>query len=137
MPPWRIYGGQVLSQSVVATARPLRPVRMIHSMHVYFLRPGDVTDGITFAVDRIHDGRSFSTRRTQAFQAGVPIFSMIASFQDTDPGVDHQEPLPDEPVHEDIPYPAPSTAAPHQNTGGLVKNRPEEMWPGTPPEKSS
>lgn len=69
-------------------------------MHGYFLRPGDSTKGITFAVDRIHDGRSFSTRRTQAFQEGVPIFSMIASFQDEDPGIEHQAPMP-----EGIPMP--------------------------------
>src|SRR5690606_15591973 len=56
--------------------------------------PGDSEKGITFAVDRIHDGRSFSTRRTQAYQEGVPIFSMIASFQDEHPGLEHQAPMP-------------------------------------------
>ena len=71
---------------------PRRPI--VHSMHGYFLRPGDASKGITFSVDRIHDGRSFSTRRTQAFQEGVPIFSMIASFQDEDPGLEHQAAMP-------------------------------------------
>lgn len=95
MPSGRVYGGQVLAQSVVAASRTLPPERTVHSMHGYFLRPGDPADGITFSVDRIHDGRSFSTRRTQAFQSGVPIFSMIASFQDDDAGLEHAEPLPD------------------------------------------
>ena len=104
MPFGRVYGGQVLAQSIVAASRTLSPERTVHSMHGYFLRPGDPADGITFSVDRIHDGRSFSTRRTQAYQAGVPIFSMIASFQDEDPGLEHAEPMPDGiPQPEDLP----------------------------------
>lgn len=95
MPLGRVYGGQVLAQSIVAASRTIPDERIVHSMHGYFLRPGDSTKGITFSVDRIHDGRSFSTRRTQAYQEGVPIFSMIASFQDEDPGLDHQEPMPE------------------------------------------
>ena len=104
MPSGRVYGGQVLAQSIVAASRTLPPERTVHSMHGYFLRPGDPAAGITFSVDRIHDGRSFSTRRTQAFQAGVPIFSMIASFQDEGPGLEHAEPMPDGiPLPEDLP----------------------------------
>ncbi|WP_141934163.1 acyl-CoA thioesterase II [Microbacterium sp. SLBN-146] len=95
MPLGRVYGGQVLAQSIVAASRTLPPERIVHSMHGYFLRPGDASQGITFAVDRIHDGRSFSTRRTQAFQGGVPILSMISSFQDEDAGLEHQEPMPE------------------------------------------
>ena len=94
MPTGRIYGGQVLAQSLIAAERTLPEDRAVHSMHGYFLRPGDAGKGITIAVDRIHDGRSFSTRRSQAYQNGVPIFSMIASFQDDDPGVEHAEPMP-------------------------------------------
>ena len=100
MPHGRVYGGQVLAQTVLASARTVEPNRAIHSLHGYFLRPGDVTEPITFSVDRIHDGRSFSTRRTQAYQKGHPIFSMIASFQHADPGLDHQAPMP-----EGIPMP--------------------------------
>lgn len=104
MPLGRVYGGQVLAQSIVAASRTIPEERIVHSMHGYFLRPGDSTKGITFAVDRIHDGRSFSTRRTQAFQEGVPIFSMIASFQDEDPGLDHQSPMPEGlPAPEELP----------------------------------
>ncbi|GAA1124964.1 acyl-CoA thioesterase II [Microbacterium natoriense] len=94
MPSGRIYGGQVLAQSLIAAERTMPEDRAVHSMHGYFLRPGDASQGITIAVDRIHDGRSFSTRRSQAYQNGVPIFSMIASFQDQDPGLDHAVPMP-------------------------------------------
>lgn len=103
MPTGRVYGGQVLAQSLIATERTLPEERAVHSMHGYFLRPGDATQGITFSVDRIHDGRSFSTRRAQAFQGGLPIFSMIASFQDAGPGIEHAEPMPTGiPAPEDV-----------------------------------
>ena len=107
MPGGRIYGGQVLAQSLVAANRTIGDERFVHSMHAYFLRPGDATKPITFSVDRIHDGRSFSTRRTQAYQDGLPILSMIASFQDVDEGLEHQIDMP-----ADLPDPEslPSTA---------------------------
>jgi acyl-CoA thioesterase II len=94
-PHGRVFGGQVLAQAVVAATRTIPDDRLIHSMHGYFLRPGDIDLPITFSVDRIHDGRSFATRRTQAYQEGVPILSMIASFQTEDEGLEHQEPLPE------------------------------------------
>ncbi len=104
MPEGRVFGGQVLAQSLVAAIRTVDPERAVHSMHGYFLRPGDVRLPITFSVDRIHDGRSFSTRRTQAYQTGEPILSMIASFQDSDEGLEHQEPAPlDVPDPETLP----------------------------------
>ena len=104
MPLGRVFGGQVLSQSLVAAQRTLDEDRLVHSMHSYFLRPGDVLKPITFSVDRIHDGRSFSTRRTQAYQDGRPILSMIASFQQQDDGLDHQAPMPEGlPQPEDLP----------------------------------
>jgi acyl-CoA thioesterase-2 len=108
MPTGRIYGGQVLAQSLIAAERTLPEDRAVHSMHGYFLRPGDASQGITIAVDRIHDGRSFSTRRSQAYQNGVPIFSMIASFQDEGPGVEHAEPMPAD-------VPAPETLLPDED----------------------
>jgi acyl-CoA thioesterase-2 len=95
MPLGRVFGGQVLAQSLVAAQRTIPEDRFVHSMHGYFLRPGNVELPITFSVDRIHDGRSFSTRRTQAYQEGLPILSMIASFQDEDPGLEHQAPMPE------------------------------------------
>jgi acyl-CoA thioesterase-2 len=107
----RVFGGQVLAQSVVAAERTVPDDRPIHSMHGYFLRPGNVQQPITFSVDRIHDGRSFTTRRTQAYQDGVPILSMIASFQTEDEGLDHQVEMPtDIPDPESLPSPAETLA---------------------------
>ena len=109
MPLGRVFGGQVLAQSLVAAQRTISEDRSVHSMHGYFLRPGNVELPITFSVDRIHDGRSFSTRRTQAYQDGVPILSMIASFQDEDEGLEHQTDMPrDLPQPEDLPSAAES-----------------------------
>lgn len=107
MPGGRVFGGQVLAQALVAATRTVPESRIVHSMHGYFLRPGDVEQPITFSVDRIHDGRSFSTRRTQCYQSGEPILSMIASFQDRDPGLEHSDTMP-----EGLPDPEslPSTA---------------------------
>ena len=104
MPHGRVFGGQVLAQSLVAAQRTIAPERTAHSMHGYFLRPGNLDLPITFSVDRIYDGRSFSTRRTQAYQDGQPILSMIASFQDEDAGLEHQVEMPaDLPEPESLP----------------------------------
>ncbi|MBC7724696.1 MAG: acyl-CoA thioesterase II [Burkholderiaceae bacterium] len=112
MPHGRVFGGQVLAQSLVAAMRTTPEDRFVHSMHGYFLRPGDIEAPITFSVERIHDGRSFSTRRTQAYQGGVPILSMIASFQDEDEGLDHQIDMPtDLPDPESLPTVADTLAS--------------------------
>lgn len=104
MPHGRVYGGQVLAQSLVAAMRTIGDERRVHSMHGYFLRAGDIERPITFSVDRIHDGRSFSARRTQAYQNGVPILSMIASFQADAEGLDHQVAMPrDLPSPDELP----------------------------------
>ncbi|MFS0867340.1 acyl-CoA thioesterase [Microbacterium sp. 179-B 1A2 NHS] len=104
MPLGRVFGGQVLAQAIVAAERTVEEGREAHSMHGYFLRPGDSTRGMTISVDRIHDGRSFSTRRTQAFQDGVPIFSMIASFETHADGLEHHTRMPaDVPSPESLP----------------------------------
>ncbi len=106
MPHGRLFGGQVLAQTVIAASRTVPDDRAIHSVHGYFLRPGALDLPTSFSVDRIHDGRSFSTRRTQAYQDRLPIFSMIASFQDNDPGLDHQAGMPDGiPAPETLPSP--------------------------------
>ncbi|HEU0257367.1 MAG TPA: acyl-CoA thioesterase II [Microbacteriaceae bacterium] len=94
MPAGRVFGGQVLAQSMIAACHTVPPERVVHSLHGYFLRPGDTALPISFAVDRIHDGRSFSARRVQAYQRGVPILSMITSFQTQDEGFDHQLDMP-------------------------------------------
>lgn len=102
--PWgRVYGGQVLAQSLVAAQRTVDPDRPVHSLHGYFLRAGDSNEPISFAVERLRDGRSFSARRTHALQFGRPILSMIVSFQEAADGVDHAEPMPSVPAPETLP----------------------------------
>jgi acyl-CoA thioesterase-2 len=104
MPNGRVFGGQVLAQSLIAATRTVDDDRAVHSLHGYFLRPGDASADITFAVDRIHDGRSFTTRRAQAYQNGVPILSAILSFQTADSGLEHQIEMPaDLPGPEELP----------------------------------
>jgi len=85
----RVYGGQVLGQSMIAAAATMTPGRLPHSVHGYFLRPGDLEEPITFAVERLRDGRSFSARRVHAIQFDKPILSMITSFQADQQGLDH------------------------------------------------
>jgi acyl-CoA thioesterase-2 len=102
-PHGRVFGGQVLGQTLVAAGRTVEPGRDVHSMHGYFLRPGDSSEPITFAVERLRDGRSFSARRVHAIQFGKPILSMIASFQDEAPGLDHQDQMPDVPGPDELP----------------------------------
>ena len=99
----RIYGGQVLSQALVAAQRTVDPNRPVHSLHSYFLRAGDSEEPITFAVERLRDGRSFSARRTHALQFGRPILSMIASFQHPADGLDHHVPMPEVLPPEQLP----------------------------------
>ena len=104
MPHGRVFGGQVLAQCLIAAQSTMDASRTVHSLHGYFLRAGDIRLPISFSVDRLRDGRSFSTRRVQAFQNGEPIFSMIASFQDVDPGIEHQDGFPaDIPAPETLP----------------------------------
>ena len=91
----RVFGGQVLSQALDAAIRTVPEERLAHSMHGYFILPGDVTKPIVFNVDRIRDGGSFTTRRVVAIQNGRAIFNMSASFQLVQPGLDHQIQIPD------------------------------------------
>ncbi len=95
MPTGRVFGGQQVGQSLVAASNTVDPERRIHSMHGYFLRSGDMDLPITYSVDRLRDGKSFSTRRVQAYQNGEPLFSSIYSFQVDEPGLEHQDSLPD------------------------------------------
>ena len=97
----RVFGGQVAGQSLVAGARTVDPPLAVHSLHSYFLRPGDVAVPIVYDVERMRDGRSFSTRRIVARQHGRPIYFMTASFQVPEDGFDHQDVMPDVPAPED------------------------------------
>src|SRR3954449_11118843 len=97
----RVFGGQVAGQALVAAARTVDvDAGPVHSLHAYFLRPGDPTIPILYDVDRIRDGRSFTTRRVVAIQDGKPIFNLSAAFQRDEPGLDHQLPMP-EVLHAD------------------------------------
>ena len=104
MPHGRVFGGQVLAQGVVACGRTVDTgsPRPLHSLHAYFMRPGDDTQPIHFAVEKMRDGRSFSTRRAHALQNGKPILSMSCSFQDPADGLDHHDPMPDVPAPEGL-----------------------------------
>ena len=98
----RVFGGQVIGQALVAAARTVEG-RIAHSLHGYFLRPGDPAVPILYEVDRIRDGRSFTTRRVAAIQHGRPIFSMEVSFQLAEAGLDHQIAMPAVPPPEELP----------------------------------
>ncbi|QLH21940.1 acyl-CoA thioesterase II [Streptomyces sp. Rer75] len=93
----RVFGGQVAAQALVAAGRTVPEDRPPHSLHAYFLRPGDPGAPIVYTVDRIRDGFSFTTRRVVAVQHGQPIFHLSASFQLHEEGLEHQEPMPDVP----------------------------------------
>jgi acyl-CoA thioesterase-2 len=99
----RVFGGQVAGQALVAAARTVEPGREVHSLHAYFLRPGDPTVPILYEVDRIRDGRSFTTRRVVAIQHGKAIFNLQTSFQVAEEGLDHQATMPDVPGPEELP----------------------------------
>src|SRR5690606_21053744 len=100
----RVFGGQVAGQALVAAARTVELAdASIHSLHAYFLRPGDPRVPILYLVDRIRDGRSFTTRRVVAIQHGQAIFNLSASFQRPEDGFVHGMPMPDVPGPEDVP----------------------------------
>ncbi|MFL0690947.1 MAG: acyl-CoA thioesterase II [Agrobacterium tumefaciens] len=90
----RVFGGLVIAQALMAAQRCVDPDRIVHSLHAYFMRPGDPSIPIVYQVERIRDGSSFTTRRVVAIQHGKAIFSMSASFQVEEPGFDHQVQIP-------------------------------------------
>jgi acyl-CoA thioesterase II len=101
--PVRVFGGQVAGQALVAAGRTVPSERKVHSLHAYFIRPGDPSVPIVYEVDRIRDGRSFTTRRVIGVQHGNAIFALSASFHQVEDGVDHAEPMPDVPDPESLP----------------------------------
>ncbi len=98
-----VFGGQVLGQALSSAVQTVPRERLAHSLHAYFLRPGDVAAPIIYEVDRIRDGGSFTTRRVRAIQHGQPIFHLSASFQAVEPGFEHQDAMPDVPPPESLP----------------------------------
>ena len=99
----RVYGGQVAAQALIAGGRTVDQEYVAHSLHSYFLLPGDTQVPIIYDVERIRDGRSFATRRVVARQHGRPIFYLSASFQVPEEGLDHQDAMPEVAVPEDCP----------------------------------
>ena len=98
----RIYGGQVIGQALVAASRTVPADRQVHSLHGYFLRAGDTEIPILYKVDRIRDGKSFTTRRVVAVQRGHAIFTLSISFQIEESGLSHQFPMPEAPRPESL-----------------------------------
>lgn len=98
----RVFGGQVIGQALVAAYRTVE-ARVCHSLHAYFIRPGDPKIPILYEVDRSRDGRSFTTRRVVAIQHGQQIFNLAASFQVPEKGFEHQAQMPSVPAPEDLP----------------------------------
>lgn len=98
----RVFGGQVIAQALMAAQRCVATDRFVHSLHAYFMRPGDPAVPIIYQVERIRDGASFTTRRVVAIQHGKAIFSMSASFQLDEEGLDHQVEMPDVPAPESL-----------------------------------
>jgi acyl-CoA thioesterase-2 len=131
-----VFGGQVLGQALSAAAQTTQPDRQVHSMHAYFLRPGDVTKPIVYEVDRIRDGGSFTTRRVVAIQSGAAIFNMAASFQKEEEGYEHQDVMPEVPPPEQVPTEQERFAAaaaahkvPKQFRDRFLTEQPFEMRP--------
>jgi acyl-CoA thioesterase-2 len=126
----RVFGGQVAAQALVAAGRTVADgtgsERPVHSLHAYFLRPGDPKIPIVYEVDRIRDGRSFTTRRVAAVQRGEAIFHLSASFHVPEEGVTHQERLPDAPDPETLPT-WPELMARHAETVGDWHRRPRPI----------
>ena len=98
----RVFGGQVIGQALVAATRTV-DARPVHSLHGYFMLPGDPGLPIVYEVDRLRDGRSFTTRGVRAIQHGRAIFSMLVSFHRDEPGFDHSSPMPKVPMTEELP----------------------------------
>ena len=99
----RVYGGQILGQALVAAVRTVPAERIAHSLHAYFLLPGDLARPIIYGVERVRDGGSFTTRRVTATQHGRAMFVMSVSFHRQETGLEHQRPMPSVPMPEALP----------------------------------
>ena len=131
--PGRIFGGQVIAQSLLAAYGTVED-RVCHSLHCYFIRPGDPTTPIIFEVDRSRDGGSFTTRRVIAVQNGKQIFNLAASFQAPEEGFEHQAPMPGVAGPDDLPSEAEALKAalakmPEEARKWATRPRPIEMRP--------
>jgi acyl-CoA thioesterase-2 len=121
----RVFGGQVLGQALAAASRTVDPERQVHSLHGYFLRPGDTAVPIVYRPEPTRDGRTFSSRRVVASQNGKPIFYMSASYQRPERGLDHADPMPDELVPPDE---APTLASVFEAASGRKADDWNKEW---------
>ena len=129
----RVFGGQVAGQALVAAGRTVSDIG-VHSLHAYFLRPGDPTVPIIYDVDRTRDGRSFTTRRVVAIQHGQAIFHLQASFHVDEPGYDHQRQMPPAPDPDTLPSWADWAKSSAERLGPWADRRsPLEVRPVAPP----
>ena len=130
----RVFGGQVIGQALVAAQRTIASDRPVHSLHAYFMRPGDPEAPIIYEVDRIRDGLSFATRSVVAIQHGKAIFSLSASFQKEEEGLEYQDPIPEVAQPQDLPGKAEMreaflTGAPDHIRSYWERERPIEVRP--------
>ncbi len=129
-----VFGGQVLAQALSAAIHTVDPDRQVHSLHAYFILPGDIQAPIIYHVDRIRDGRSFTTRRVVAVQHGKAIFFMSASFQVAEEGVSHQMPMPEVKMPDALPslkelFPEPPKGLPEVLRRYFSEDQPVEFRP--------
>ena len=133
----RVFGGQVIGQALTAAMRSVEGGHVAHSLHAYFMRPGDDALPIVYRVERDFDGRSFVNRRVIALQRGQPILNMTASFQLPEEGLHHQDAMPEVPPPEDLPSDAELARRESERTGAPVSDwfsrpRPIELRPVAP-----
>jgi acyl-CoA thioesterase-2 len=123
----RVFGGQVAGQALVAAGRTVPDDRPVHSLHAYFIRPGDPSIPIVYTVDRVRDGRSFTTRRVSAIQHGKTIFTLSASFHRPEPGPEHAPPMPHVPPPEDVPPTVPRLEKVFGPLPDFIRDRPIDV----------
>lgn len=129
----RTFGGQVAAQALAAAIRTTTADRSVHSLHAYFVRPGDATTPVIFQIDPIKEGGSFTSRHVTAIQDGIPIFSMQCSFhRRVDTGIEHSDDMRAVPNPDDIP-PTDTAALPPSSRALLVLNGPTGRSVGFPP----
>jgi acyl-CoA thioesterase II len=116
----RVYGGQILGQALMAAVRTVPAERIVHSLHAYFLQPGDLTRPIIYGVERLRNGGSFTTRRVTATQHGRAMFVMSVSFHKHEPGLDHQVAMPPTPLPDTLP-------SEHDLTAKILAELPESI----------
>lgn len=141
----RVFGGQVIAQALMSAVGSVEAEREVHSLHAYFMRPGDEDFPIIYRVERDYDGGSFSNRRVIAMQRGKPILNMTASFQRKEEGLEHQAEMPDVPAPDDLPSEAeifrrykdeiPEPLYKFLTRSRPIEIRPVEIWNPVNPDK--